>query len=208
MRPTDLVMNPEWQFVSDDELVETYVLPVVELASGSLCLAADRNWVLAVLVVIAPAATAQQRPGAPAAPAAADPAKKPTPKLPDGHPDLNGYWAISRGPDTPVNSDFGQRNPFIKRGDWRNAKEAYASASPAACRASGRRSRRDHRFHHRDVGRTDIHLRRHRAKKRDKLRARIAAAPPTERPALEAKVQRTYAPSHSMMKEKLPPAVV
>ena len=65
-------MNPEWQFVSDDELVETYVLPVVELASGSLCLAADRNWVLAVLVVIAPAATAQQRPAAPAAPAAAD----------------------------------------------------------------------------------------------------------------------------------------
>jgi hypothetical protein len=81
---------------------------------------------LAVLVVIAPAATAQQRPAAPAAPAAADPAKKPTPKLPDGHPDLNGYWAISRGPDTPVNSEFGQRNPFIKRGDWRNAKEAYA----------------------------------------------------------------------------------
>jgi len=81
---------------------------------------------LALLVVTAPAATAQQRPAAPAAPAAADPTKKPTPKLPDGHPDLNGYWAISRGPDTPVNSEFGQRNPFIKRGDWRNAKEAYA----------------------------------------------------------------------------------
>src|SRR6266550_4148682 len=63
-----------------------------------------------------------------AVPAAAqdDPAKKPTPKLADGHPDLNGYWAIGRGPDTPVNSEFGQRNAFIKRGDWRNAKEAYA----------------------------------------------------------------------------------
>ena len=38
---------------------------------------------------------------------------------------------------------------------------------------------------------TDIHLRQHRAKKRDKLRARIAAAPATERAALEARVQRT-----------------
>jgi hypothetical protein len=56
--------------------------------------------------------------------------------------------------------------------------------------------------------RTDIHLRQHRAKKRDKLRARIAALPPTGRAALEAKVQRTYSPSHSVMKAKLPPAVV
>ena len=56
---------------------------------------------------------------------------------------------------------------------------------------------------------TDIHLRQHRAKKRSKLRARIAAAPPaTERAALEAKLQRTYSPFHSMTKEKLPPAVV
>lgn len=54
--------------------------------------------------------------------------------------------------------------------------------------------------------RTDIHLRQHRTKKRDKLRARIAAAPATGRDALEAKVQRTYSPCHSMMKEKLPPA--
>ena len=72
------------------------------------------------------AAQPQRQQPAPAAAAAADPSKKPTPKLADGHPDLNGYWAISRGPDTPVNSEFGQRNPFIKRGDWRNAKEAYA----------------------------------------------------------------------------------
>jgi len=55
---------------------------------------------------------------------------------------------------------------------------------------------------------TDIHLRQHRAKKRNKLRARIAAAPATERAALEAKVERTYAPSHSMLKAKLPPPVV
>ena len=55
---------------------------------------------------------------------------------------------------------------------------------------------------------TAIHLRRHRAKKRNKLRARIAAAPASERAALEAKVQRTYAPSHSMTKEKLPPPEV
>ena len=54
---------------------------------------------------------------------------------------------------------------------------------------------------------TDTHLRQHRAKKRNKLRARIAAAPATGRAALEAKVQRTYAPSHRMMKDK-PPALV
>ena len=54
---------------------------------------------------------------------------------------------------------------------------------------------------------TDIHLRQHRLKKRDKLRARIAAAPAAGRAALETKLQRTYSPSHSM-KETLPPAVV
>ena len=78
-----------------------------------------------VLTTAFHAAAQQQTPARPPA-TADDPAKRPTPKLPDGHPDLNGYWAISRGPDTPVNSEFGQRNPFIKRGDWRNAKEAYA----------------------------------------------------------------------------------
>lgn len=55
---------------------------------------------------------------------------------------------------------------------------------------------------------TDVHLRQHRAKKRDKLRARIAAAPATGRAALEAKVQRTYSPFHTRMTEKAPPAVV
>ena len=75
---------------------------------------------LGVLVLAtASTAAAQQRP-------ADDPSKKPTPKLADGHPDLNGFWAVGRGPDTPVNSEFGRRNPFIKRGDWPNARAAYA----------------------------------------------------------------------------------
>ena len=43
---------------------------------------------------------------------------------------------------------------------------------------------------------TATHLRQHRAKKRNKLRARIAAAPASGRAALEAKVQRTYSPFH------------
>jgi hypothetical protein len=55
---------------------------------------------------------------------------------------------------------------------------------------------------------TDIHLRQHRAKKRNKLRARIAAAPATARAALEAKLQRTYSPFHTITKEKLPPPLV
>jgi hypothetical protein len=53
---------------------------------------------------------------------------------------------------------------------------------------------------------TDIHLRQHRTKKRNKLRARIAAAAPAGRAALEARVQRTYSAFHSIAKEKLPPA--
>jgi ribonuclease PH len=55
---------------------------------------------------------------------------------------------------------------------------------------------------------TDIHRRQHREAKRAKLRARIAAAPASGRAAFEAKLQRTYSPFHTMMKEKLPPAVV
>ena len=54
---------------------------------------------------------------------------------------------------------------------------------------------------------TDLHLRQHRTKKRDKLRARIAAAPAGGRAALEAKVERTYSPFHIAAKEKLPPVV-
>jgi hypothetical protein len=41
---------------------------------------------------------------------------------------------------------------------------------------------------------TEIHRRRHRKEKRDKLRARLAAAPAVGRAALEAKLQKTYAP--------------
>ena len=43
---------------------------------------------------------------------------------------------------------------------------------------------------------TDIHRRQQRKKKRNKLRARIAAAPAVGRVALEAKVQRTYSHFH------------
>jgi hypothetical protein len=43
--------------------------------------------------------------------------------------------------------------------------------------------------------------------KRKNLLARIAAKPATGRAALEARVQRTYSPFHSM-REKLAPAVV
>ncbi|PYR95589.1 MAG: hypothetical protein DMF84_00295 [Acidobacteria bacterium] len=43
---------------------------------------------------------------------------------------------------------------------------------------------------------TDTHLRQQRKKKRNKLRARIAAAPAAGRAVLEAKVQRTYSPFH------------
>jgi hypothetical protein len=51
---------------------------------------------------------------------------------------------------------------------------------------------------------TDIHLRQHRRKKRDKLRARIAAKPAIGRAALEAKVLRTYSAFHFPAKEKPP----
>ena len=54
---------------------------------------------------------------------------------------------------------------------------------------------------------TDVHLRQHRVKKRNKLRARIAAAPASGRAALEAKVQRTYSPFHIGTKTKPPVAV-
>jgi hypothetical protein len=75
--------------------------------------------IFALLTMAAVEAAAQQP--------ADDPAAKPTPRLPDGHPDLNGFWMIGRGPDSPVNSEFGPRNnPNIKRGDARNAAAQYA----------------------------------------------------------------------------------
>jgi hypothetical protein len=55
--------------------------------------------------------------------------------------------------------------------------------------------------------RTDIHRRQQRLKKRNKLRARIAAAPAAGRAVLEARVLRTYSAFHST-REKLPPAAV
>ena len=55
---------------------------------------------------------------------------------------------------------------------------------------------------------TDIHRRQQRKKKRNKLRARIAAAPATGRAALEAKLQKHYSAFHAMPKEKPPPAAV
>jgi hypothetical protein len=52
---------------------------------------------------------------------------------------------------------------------------------------------------------TDIHLRQRRKKKRDKLRARIAAAPAAAgRAVLEAKVQRTYSPFHHPESKRAP----
>jgi hypothetical protein len=51
---------------------------------------------------------------------------------------------------------------------------------------------------------TQVHLRQHRLKKRNKLRARIAAAPAHGRAALEARVLRTYSPFHSAANEKSP----
>ena len=53
---------------------------------------------------------------------------------------------------------------------------------------------------------TDLHLRRHRMKKRSKLKARIAAAPVVERAALEARVLRTYSPFH-VVAPPTPPVV-
>ena len=40
---------------------------------------------------------------------------------------------------------------------------------------------------------TEIHHRRHRKEKRNKLRAQLAAAPAAGRAAIEAKLQKTYA---------------
>ena len=39
---------------------------------------------------------------------------------------------------------------------------------------------------------TAVHQRQHRKAKRDKLRAKLAAAPPAARAAIEAKLQKTY----------------
>jgi hypothetical protein len=48
----------------------------------------------------------------------------------------------------------------------------------------------------------EIHRRRHLKRKRNKLRSKIAAAPPSQRAAFEAKLQKTYAllPDHQPVK--------
>ena len=51
---------------------------------------------------------------------------------------------------------------------------------------------------------TDIHLRQHRTKKRNKLRAQLAAAPKLGREAIEAKLPRTYSLFHSITEQKPP----
>ena len=88
---------------------------------------------LAALVCVPVANVLAQRAAAPVRSNAnnADPAARPTPRLADGHPNLNGFWAIGRGPDTPVGSGFGDRDPNIKRGDARNAAAQYADPEPA-----------------------------------------------------------------------------
>jgi hypothetical protein len=45
-------------------------------------------------------------------------------RLPDGHPDFNGFWASSSGPDTPVGATFGPRDPSVSERD--NAKQRLA----------------------------------------------------------------------------------
>lgn len=53
---------------------------------------------------------------------------------------------------------------------------------------------------------TDVHLRQHRIKKRNKLRARLATKGTTGRPAIEVKLLRTYSAFHRPADEK--PAAV
>src|SRR5580704_4820627 len=45
-------------------------------------------------------------------------------RLADGHPDFNGFWASSSGPDTPVGATFGPRDPSVSERD--NAKQRLA----------------------------------------------------------------------------------
>jgi hypothetical protein len=82
--------------------------------------------VLAVLPLITAAPHAQQRQAPRSRTAPADPSARRTPRLADGRPDLNGFWATGRGPDTPVSSEFGDRGPFVVRGEAPTSKAQYA----------------------------------------------------------------------------------
>jgi hypothetical protein len=49
-----------------------------------------------------------------------------TPRLSDGHPDLNGFWANGMSADTPAGSFFGEPSKGIVRGDGKRAKAQMA----------------------------------------------------------------------------------
>ena len=81
------------------------------------------------LLYIAPMSTEGQKAPAPAKSdvnkAAAS--AQPIPRLADGHPNLNGFWASSSGPDTPVGASFGPPEPGARRrGDGEAAKARLA----------------------------------------------------------------------------------
>ncbi len=65
--------------------------------------------------------------------------------------------------------------------------------SPIPTKAHRYRSRRSIIIMSGSLHPNEIHHRRQRKKKRNKLRARLAAAPAAERSAIEAKLQKTYA---------------
>lgn len=91
------------------------------------------GWVAATILAflyMAPAPAAGQQASAPAAANASQDAKpaQPVPRLADGHPDLNGFWASSSGPDTPVGATFGPRPPRGGRGAGAGGEVAAAKA--------------------------------------------------------------------------------
>jgi hypothetical protein len=61
-------------------------------------------------------AASQQKPAAAPKPSEQAASAQPVRRLPDGHPDLNGFWASGTGPDTPVGG-FGPPDPNFRRGD-------------------------------------------------------------------------------------------
>jgi len=81
---------------------------------------------LTIFSVVPALATGQQTPP-PAAPQAdgnnTTPAQ-PVRRLADGHPDLNGFYASSSGPDTPVGATFGPRPKGAPRLSTRAAAKA------------------------------------------------------------------------------------
>src|SRR5271170_4214294 len=75
---------------------------------------------MALLCLVPMPAASQETSGAPAAHGekkdAAPP--KPTPRLADGHPDLNGFWVSRAGADPPVGANFGPgQQDIVHEGD-------------------------------------------------------------------------------------------